>query len=522
MKPAAWINMVKRLILSPAGVTILEHASITLLMMAAYAILISRYGLEVTGVWILMTALVNFAHVGDVWSKGLLSFMGEARGAKSPQDAASYASTVIITSALGYFILIALCGGALYIIAPYAFPARYQDGIITTLPLLVLAYWLIASAGNFIQAFIGFGLPLIAAIQRVGGAVVFLIGISIHASDDGLISIFQIQIIQGTIMICFGMVIYFGVITRPLKHAIWDRRKLGELVGFGSKMLTVGFVQSAAEPIIKFMFGHFAGIAVVTVMEIASRLIQGVRGLTLSLGQIIITYFARIASQKRIEKSVTGEPHFADEFCSISSLMISGSIAMFAILFSLAPLLKWLFFNTEIEQPETAFFALILVSLGLAWLFNAITSTAYFLLVALRHSRSLFITEAIRTCLITCFGFGLGLIFGLNGLLVGIISGFVISSLYLFQAAALSLGTSSQTLLKQIVTQCKTTIIPLIWSIIFISIMIFENPIITTLTLPFDMMFIILNILGPLGTIILIYKYGKIDHLFRGIIALKP
>ena len=140
MKPASWINMIRKLLLSPAGVTILEHASITLLMMAAYAILIRRYGLEVTGVWILMTALVNFAHVGDVWSKGLLSFMGEARGANTPQNAASYASTAIITGALGYFILIALCGGVLYVLAPFVFPAHYVDDVTANLPLLVLAY----------------------------------------------------------------------------------------------------------------------------------------------------------------------------------------------------------------------------------------------------------------------------------------------------------------------------------------------------------------------------------------------
>lgn len=526
MKPAAWINMVRKLFISPAGVTILEHASITVLMMAAYAILIRRYGLEVTGIWVLMTALVNFAHVGDVWSKGLLSFMGEARGANAPQNAASYASTAIITGALGYFILIALCGGVLYVLSPYVFPAHYLDGVTATLPLLVFAYWLIASAGNFLQAFIGFGRPLIAAIQRVGGAVIFLIGIGIHASDDGLASIFQIQIIQGAAMICFGVIVYFGMIVRPLKHAIWDRRKLGELVRFGSKMLTVGFVQSAAEPIIKFMVGHFAGIAVVAVMEIANRLIQGVRGLTLSIGQIVITYFARIASQrknpeKKMEKSAE-ILSIADEFCTISSLIISGSIAMFSLLFAFAPLLKWLFFNTEMARPETALFALILVALGLAWLFNAIMSAAYFLLVALRHSASLFITEVIRTGLIACFGFIMGQMFGLNGVLVGIILGFVISSLYLFQVAALLLQSSWQSLLRQITKTTKTTIIPLIWSIILIMIMIFENLISSSLGISSDMLFLTANVVGPIGAVVLILKYGQINHLFHGIIALKP
>lgn len=518
MKPASWINTIRKLLLSPAGVTILEHASITLLMMAAYAILIRRYGLEVTGIWVLMTALVNFAHVGDIWSKGLLSFIGEARGANASEDAASYASTAIITGALGYFILMAICGGLLYVLAPYVFPAHYQDSVTDTLPLLVLAYWLIASAGNFLQAFIGFGRPLIAAIQRVGGAVIFLIGIAVYTTDDGLASIFQIQIIQGAVMIGFGMVVYFGIITRPLNHMIWDSRKLGDLVRFGTKMLAVGFVQSASEPIIKFMVGHFAGIAVVAVMEIASRLIQGVRGLILSVGQIVITYFARIASQEK----ATGKTRMVDEYSMILGLTITGSTAMFAMLFALAPLLKWLFFNTELERQETALFGLILAALGLAWLSNAISSAGYFLLVALRHSRSLFITEAIRTCLIACFGFILGHLFGLNGLLAGIVLGFVMSSFYLFYMAALSLRRSWQGLLQQIIMTAKTTMIPLIWSIILISISILERQISTQSGIPLDIMFLILYVVGPLVTFFLILKYGQLNHLIHGIIALKP
>ena len=212
----------------------------------------------------------------------------------------------------------------------------------------------------------------------------------------------------------------------------------------------------------------------------------------------------------------------ADEFCTISSLIISGSIAMFSLLFAFAPLLKWLFFNTEMARPETALFALILVALGLAWLFNTIMSAAYFLLVALRHSASLFITEVIRTGLIACFGFIMGQMFGLNGVLVGIILGFVISSLYLFQVAALLLQSSWQSLLRQITKTTKTTIIPLIWSIILIMIMIFENLISSSLGISSDMLFLTANVVGPIGAVVLILKYGQINHLFHGIIALKP
>ena len=515
---ARQITTIKKLIFSPAGISIFEHVAVTLLMMVTFAILIRKYGLDIMGLWVLMTAFINFAYIGDVWSRGLLSFMGEGRGANTPEVAASFASTNIITGAIGYFVIISICGIGLYLLAPHIFAEEHQDLVTSTIPLMVFAYWLLASAGNFLQAFIGFGRPQFSCLQRVGGALLFLAMISIHDNDSGLASIFKAQIIQGAGMLSFGIIIYYGVITRHIRHKIWDYHKLGDLVRFGTKMLSVGIVQSTTEPIIKLLVGHFAGIVIVAIFEVANRLVMGVRGLTLSVGAIIITYFARISSLEKTDKSAD----ITDEYCMVSRLMLGGSLMMFALLFACAPLLEWLFFDADTAQPEQGLFALILVALGLVWLLNAMTSTGYFLLVALRLSGQLFISEVIRAIIITLGGFLLAKVVGFNGLLIGMMLGFGVSSFYLFWQAGHVLGSSWRELFRQITADSKTMTIPLIWSLLFISLAIFAPYEQMQIALPKMIFFLIYYVIGPLGAFLLVLKFSRINVLIHGITALKP
>ena len=515
---ARQITTIKKLIFSPAGISIFEHVAVTLLMMVTFAILIRKYGLDIIGLWVLMTAFINFAYIGDVWSRGLLSFMGEGHGANTPEVAASFASTNIITGAIGYFVIISICGIGLYLLAPHIFAKEHQGFVTATIPLMVFAYWLLASAGNFLQAFIGFGRPQFSCLQRVGGALLFLAMISIHDNDSGLASIFKAQIIQGAGMLSFGIIIYYGVITRHISHKIWDYHKLGDLVRFGTKMLSVGIVQSTTEPIIKLLVGHFAGIVIVAIFEVANRLVMGVRGLTLSVGAIIITYFARISSLEKTDKSAD----ITDEYCMVSRLMLGGSLMMFALLFACAPLLEWLFFDADTAQPEQGLFVLILVALGLAWLLNTMTSTVYFLLVALRFSGQLFISELIRAIIITLGGFLLAKVFGFNGLLLGMVLGFGLSSFYLFWQAGNVLGSSLKELFYKITADSKTMTIPLIWSLFFIVLAIFLPYELRQIELPQMIFFFMYYVISPLGAFLLMLKFGRINILIKGFTALKP
>ncbi|XDZ65780.1 lipopolysaccharide biosynthesis protein [Alphaproteobacteria bacterium LSUCC0684] len=512
-----YLGTIRALLISPAGVSMTEHIVSTLLMMVAYMVLFRRFGLDMAGLWVLLMAMLNYAHVGDIWSKGLLSFMGEERGRGRPDAAASYASTAIMTGAAGYFILMAATGMVLFHASPYLF-GEDQEGIIrANLHLLVMANWLIASSGNFRQAFIGFGLPVFSAIQRISGSLIFLIGTAVYPTEGGLVSIFHIQIAQGAAMLGFGSMIYFGYVVRPIRHTFWDRRKLDPLIRFGARLLAVSAVQSASDPLIKFLIGQYAGLPAVAVLELALRLIQGVRGLILSTGQVVITYFARICGQKNGAE----DDRITAEFYHVSRIIIGGSVLAFALLFSFAPLVEWVFFMASAQAPGARLFPVLLLVFGAGWLVNSMVSSGYFLLVAMRQARPLFIAELIRAGMIAGCGLMLGHAFGAGGFLAAVMLGFILSSFYLFGKAAAKIHQPVFLVLKN-VAGLTSSVLPLAWAFCVVMIWIMKGATAFHPRTTLPLVDIVLYLIGPVGTFILVARFGRLDDLTMAIRALKP
>ena len=166
-----------KFVLSPAGIAMFEHGVVTVLMMLNYIILLRYFGLDVIGLWLILSAVINYSYVGDIWSKGLLSFMGEARGSGKAEDAATFASTAIVTGAIGFLILMSITGVVIYFCTDFFMTSDQLQTVKNNIFLMVAAFWLIASSNGYHQAFIGFGLPWLSAVQRIGGTLIFLIGI---------------------------------------------------------------------------------------------------------------------------------------------------------------------------------------------------------------------------------------------------------------------------------------------------------------------------------------------------------
>lgn len=507
----------RKLAISPAGVSIAEHAVVTVLMMLAYMILIRRFGLDTIGIWVLLTTLMNYANVGDIWSRGLITFMGEERGQNRPGAAASYASTAIITGIPGYLLLMSATGAALFFLSPSLFAEDQQETVRSSLHLLVLAFWLKASSDNFLQAFIGFGLPVLSAIQRITGALVLLAGVVFYPSGRGIEAIFHIQISQGATMMVYGCIIYFGYVARPVRHVLWDRTKLIPLFRFGTKLLAVNAVQSTIEPLIKFMIGHFAGLPAVAVLELALRLIQAVRGLILSIGQVVITCFARICSMHKQKES----RKMAEEFHGISRIILGGSVSAFALLFTFSPLIEWVFFRAESPDASTRLFPMFLVVFGMGWMTSSMVSGGYFLLVALRQAWPLFISEAIRAGIIAFCGGLLGHFFGTGGFLLAVMLSFLISSFHLFSQAAARLSQPFLSTLRETAV-ISASAIPLIWAAVIGMIWILRDIPALQTDVSAPVTGTVLYLIGPVGAGVLVLKFGRLDQLSQSIRSLKP
>ena len=506
--------------LSPAGIAMFEHGLVTVLMMLNYIILLRYFGLDVIGLWLILSAVINYSYVGDIWSKGLLSFMGEARGSGKAEDAATFASTAIVTGAIGFLILMSITGAVIYFCADFFMTSDQLQTVENNVFLMVAAFWLMASSNGYHQAFIGFGLPWLSAIQRVGGTLIFLISIIVLPLNYNLEAILKVQFIQGLSMVTFGTLVYFGWLTKGMKYHLWSKRKLKQLFNFGAKLLVIGAVQSSLEPMIKFMVSFFFGLPTVAILELALRFVQGIRGLILSIGQVVVTYFASTSASSEQDDAKVSQ--ISKNFFDTTALIVIGSNAAFTILFIVAPLISAIFLGAGTEKETTGIFTIFLMIFGLAWLINTYATSGYYLLVSLRHSKPLFYYETLRSVLVGVLGFLSGLLGGNFGFLIAVLCAFIIASIYLLNLSSKTIDLSLAQVIKIIIDQTSSTFIPLCFSLGIIIAWKYNNLI--WINYGYNVVYFnaVYFVIGPLISIALLVKFGQLNHFVSIIKTLKP
>ncbi|MFX4296133.1 lipopolysaccharide biosynthesis protein [Pseudosulfitobacter pseudonitzschiae] len=490
----------------------IDHVAYMLISMITLAILLRRFGLETVGLWTLLAALLNYGRIGDVWSKGLLSFIGEARGRNMQSDAAGYASTTVTTGAAGYLLLMSIGGAAVYSFAPHIVPPEHVELVRQNLPVMVTAYWLIAFAGNFGLAFVGFGFIWISAVQRIGGALLFFMGALALDPSQGLLGILTIQILQGAAMLAFGIIVFYGFIARNIHHMLWERQKFNQLFRFGSKLFFVGGIQLAVEPMIKLLVSQFGGLALVAVLEIVMRLVQGFRGLIISIGQVLVTSFSRLRGGYLTADSAP----LRDNFAQAMQLFLGGSLVAFSLLFSVAPLVSLMFLNAEAQAGSGTSFLTMLWVLGTAWFINTVASPGYFLLMSLRASRQLFFSVMIRAGLIAVLGFPFGSVFGLDGIMVVVLLAHIISSTYLFFMASKAIHLPISKGLFEFLRSDPLIFIPFVWATGLTALWIVAP---SVLNQPFMLG---AYAIGLLSTGLLVLRYSHVRFLLRTVGDLRP
>ena len=77
------------------------------------------------------------------------------------------------------------------------------------------------------------------------------------------------------------------------------------------------------------------------ILELALRFVQGIRGLILSIGQVVVTYFASVSASS--EQNDIKMSQISKNFFDTTALIIIGSNTAFTILFIVTPLISALF-----------------------------------------------------------------------------------------------------------------------------------------------------------------------------------
>lgn len=408
-----------RYLRSPAAIVVGETALLGLLQFATFALLLRMVDKPLLGLWILVNSLLGFARVTDFWSKGLSSFVGEAIGAGDRRRAQAFVETAVLTGGVGY-VLAALVGtGILYGLADWLSDGADPQLVRAILPYMAITFWLSSVAGSFQLGFLGFLRPGLKVVQSVGAALLLLVLIAILVPRHGLWGIVAAQLGQALFSLVFGVLAYRFVIVGSTGLVGWQRDCLRHSVSFGGKMLLVGVLQLAIEPVIRVLANQFGGLSTVTLVELAARFIALARGLLTSVGQVLIPSFAMLRGGGDSARRGQMMRRAQAEFILIGTLG-------FSLLVAAGP-----FIATIMLGHQDQIFMMALALLAVGWLANLFAAPSFFLCVGERRFLPLLVHHLIMTGGALCLGGLGGAFFGLVGALVGIAFALVLSGLQL-------------------------------------------------------------------------------------------
>lgn len=402
-------------------VVIAEVFLMTILALSSFSILVRLTDVKTIGFWVLLNSLLSFSKVADFWSAGLVTFVAEDVERGEKERASRLVSTSMLTAAFGFLVIVLGVGVALMVFAAHIPGVEDAALVRSVVPLMCVTFWFSTVAATYHVGFLGFNRPLLKLLQNVGGSLMFLVLSLALVPHYGLWGILLAQAVQGFLMLGFGILVFHGVMTKtsPLS---WSRADFKQLTRYGSKASVVGFLQLACDPLIRVLASYFGGLAAVTLIELATRMIVAVRGLIMSVGQLLVPTFARASLQDQSET--------AKLYGSARQIFIVVTVPVLAGLLCLAPLLELVM----LVKPTPEFIPMMWM-LSVGWGVNIITAPAFFLLTGRRRLRPLFWNRLLMLLSVLIFGALGGQFFGILGVTFGVTIGLVSASLLVFHAA---------------------------------------------------------------------------------------
>lgn len=414
---------IQAVLLSRTSIVVVEMVIVSLVTFLNFAVIVRLTSLEIVGLWVLMSSILGISRAADIWSRGVSGYVAQARGEQGDSVAVSYVTTAAISGAAGYIMVICIALPALYFATPLLVDKQYHGLIRNMLPLMAIGFWLMSMSTIYQLGFLGFMAPIYKAIQTISGSVVFLALTILLAPKYGLIGLLVAQVIQALFMLTFAILVFHKILAPVENLKLWDTEKFKSLAIFGTGATGIGLLQVLTEPIIRLVANYFGGLAVVTIVDFTSRLIQIVRNMVGALGQNLIPSFA---SQTRAPQDEQ-----VNYFRTSMDIVFCLSLTFLTAAIGISPLLGMLVLDlNDASIPQ------ITSILAIGWLTNLIASPAYFFLFGRRRVGPLLQSQLIMVIGMIVFSIIGGVLNGLMAALLGSMIGVLISSVYIVMASS--------------------------------------------------------------------------------------
>lgn len=261
-----------------------------------YRMLVIRHGVEVLGVWSLVTASASIANLSNFgFTSAIVKFVAEYDAKNEPGRIHRLLHTSI-ASILSLFVLIAIiiyAGASVFF--DKLIDQQYVELGLLILPIILTGLLLNSAVNVITSALEGFQKNYIRNFASSVASLGYLLLAIFLIPEFGLIGLALAQVLQAAVI--FLISDYFlkrtGSGFSILKPG-WDRESFKILMGYGYKIQAISIFQLLTDPVTKILVGRFHGITTLGFYEMASRVINQLRQIIAGMDQVsvpIVSHF---------------------------------------------------------------------------------------------------------------------------------------------------------------------------------------------------------------------------------------
>jgi O-antigen/teichoic acid export membrane protein len=382
-----------------------------------YKFLLKELGPEVLGVWSVVLATSSMANLASFGvGSSVVRFV-----ALYSEDDISIRSLVFTAS----MFLLLLFAGISLIVFPFAtlllehvVGAKYLDMALMILPYSITCLIINEVAGVYASVLDGLQKNYIRSLIFSSSTVILYLLSHLLTPAMGIkgVAIAQVAQCVYTFLCCLLLLVLIKGYN-PFKFN-WNKEIFRQIFAYGMKFQFLSITGMLCDPVTKTLLAKFGGLDLTGYYEMASRLVNQVKGVIVNANQSLVPVLVDMSKKKDTN---------ASGFYRATMLVVF-YIALFSfaivVIFTDLVSVVWL-------GRDEAFFGFCLVGLCLSSFVNLLCNPAYFSSVAHGHLNILIYSQLLMAAGNVVFGLFGGYFFGGHGVVLGWILAGLSGSIYL-------------------------------------------------------------------------------------------
>lgn len=403
-------------------VSILQVLISGVVLFLLYRYLFNILGAEGLGIWSIVLASTTVSRFSELGLSGsAVKFVAKYLARSDRLQAAVVIQTSIITIGILLGVVILMVYPAVYWFLSFVIPNENIGIARDLLPFALLSVWLSGIGGVFQSGIDGCMRSDIRAWNMVSSSILLLVLAVILAPKYGLLGLAYSQIAQA----CFVLFTAFLILKYHLPEITanpwrWDTGIFKELFYYGVNFQITSILSLLFDPITKAWLSKFGGLAMVGYFEMANKMIMQFRAVLVGANQVLVPFVAGFTE--------TSPQAVADKYLKNWRLLAFVSIPFYGAMVAAIPLISEIW----IGRYEPVFVTIALI-LSVGWFLNTFAAPAYFFNQGTGDLTWNTLGHLATGLINLVLGFGMGLLFGGWGVMLGWFVSLVVgSSLMIF------------------------------------------------------------------------------------------